>query len=50
MRLKFGSASWNLWRQENPDVAIVLDGANLNGMGAILTGRTSTKRTCSAQT
>ena len=36
LRLKFGSAAWNLWRQENPDVAIVLDGAVLNGM--ILTG------------
>jgi len=36
VRLKFGSAAWNIWRQENPDVAIVLDGATLNGM--ILTG------------
>jgi GNAT superfamily N-acetyltransferase len=36
VRLKFGSAAWNVWRQENPDVAIVLDGAVLNGM--ILTG------------
>jgi uncharacterized protein YndB with AHSA1/START domain len=35
-RLKFGSGPWNRWRQENPDVAIVLDGADLNGM--ILTG------------
>ena len=35
-RLKFGSAMWNVWRSENPDVAIILDGANLNGM--ILTG------------
>jgi ribosomal protein S18 acetylase RimI-like enzyme len=35
-RLKFGSAPWNYWRRENPDVAIVLDGADLNGM--ILTG------------
>ena len=35
-RLKFGSAAWNHWRRENPDVAIVLDGADLNGM--ILTG------------
>jgi GNAT superfamily N-acetyltransferase len=36
LRLKFGSVPWNHWRQENPDVAIVFDGANLNGM--ILTG------------
>lgn len=35
-RLKYGSAPWNLWRREHPDVAISLDGANLNGM--ILTG------------
>jgi GNAT superfamily N-acetyltransferase len=30
--LKFGSTAWNMWRQENPDVPIVLDGATLNGM------------------
>ena len=35
-RLKFGWSAWNIWRRENPDVAIVLDGADLNGM--ILTG------------
>jgi len=34
--LKFGSARWNQWRSEHPDIAIVLDGANLDGM--ILTG------------
>jgi uncharacterized protein YjbI with pentapeptide repeats len=31
-RLKFGSAFWNRWRQENPGVAVNLDGANLDGM------------------
>ncbi|PWT81243.1 MAG: hypothetical protein C5B57_10870 [Blastocatellia bacterium] len=36
IRLKFGSRSWNQWREENPDVAITLDGAKLDGM--ILTG------------
>jgi uncharacterized protein YjbI with pentapeptide repeats len=36
IRLKYGSSWWNVWRQENPDVAIVLDDADLNGM--ILTG------------
>jgi hypothetical protein len=30
--LKHGSASWNRWREEQPDTAIVLDGADLNGM------------------
>ncbi len=35
-RLKFGSAPWNGWRDENPDVGINLDGAKLDGM--ILTG------------
>src|SRR5215467_10245190 len=35
-RLKLGSAAWNAWRREHPDLAINLDGANLNGM--ILTG------------
>lgn len=35
-RLKYGSAAWNLWRRENPGVAVVLDGARLDGM--ILTG------------
>lgn len=35
-RLKFGSTPWNMWRQENPDIPIVLDGAALDGM--ILTG------------
>jgi GNAT superfamily N-acetyltransferase len=36
VRLKFGAAFWNKWRQENPGVPIVLDGAPLDG--AILTG------------
>ena len=35
-RLKHGSAWWNVWRHEHPDVAVILDGADLNGM--ILTG------------
>jgi [ribosomal protein S5]-alanine N-acetyltransferase len=35
-RLKYGAASWNLWRRANPDVAIVLDKADLSGL--ILTG------------
>ena len=35
-RLKYGAGFWNVWRRENPDVAIVLDGADLSGM--ILTG------------
>jgi steroid delta-isomerase-like uncharacterized protein len=35
-RLKFGSAVWNHWRRENPDVAVVLEGVRLDGM--ILTG------------
>ena len=35
-RLKFGSGPWNVWRREHPDVAVILDGADLNGM--ILTG------------
>ena len=30
--LKYGSASWNRWREEEPETAIVLDGADLNGM------------------
>ena len=30
--LKFGSTAWNIWRQANPNVPIVLDGATLNGM------------------
>lgn len=34
--LKLGSAAWNAWRREHPEIAIMLDGANLNGM--ILTG------------
>ena len=34
--LKYRSTPWNAWRQENPGIAIVLDGADLNGM--ILTG------------
>ncbi|MES2180304.1 MAG: pentapeptide repeat-containing protein [Gemmatimonadota bacterium] len=34
LRVRYGS--WNLWRDENPDAAIVLDDANLHGM--ILTG------------
>jgi ribosomal protein S18 acetylase RimI-like enzyme len=34
--LKWGAAPWNRWRLENPDAAIVLDGAVLDGM--ILTG------------
>lgn len=36
MRLKYGSGPFNLWRDEHPDVAIVLDGARLDGM--VLTG------------
>jgi ribosomal protein S18 acetylase RimI-like enzyme len=36
LRLKFGSTAWNRWRQDNPDLAIVLDSAVLDGM--ILTG------------
>jgi putative acetyltransferase len=36
LRLKWGSVPWNRWRQENPDLDIVLDGAVLNGM--ILSG------------
>jgi uncharacterized protein YjbI with pentapeptide repeats len=36
IRLKFGAGAWNTWRRENPDVAIVLDGAKLDGL--ILTG------------
>ena len=35
-RLKFGSAAWHHWRDEEPDVAIDFDGARLDGM--ILTG------------
>jgi uncharacterized protein YjbI with pentapeptide repeats len=35
-RLKYGSAPWNMWRHEHPDVPVTLDGADLNGM--ILTG------------
>jgi GNAT superfamily N-acetyltransferase len=35
-RLKWGSGPWNLWRSENPGLAIELDGATLDGM--ILTG------------
>jgi uncharacterized protein YjbI with pentapeptide repeats len=31
-RLKYGSGAWNQWRRENPDIAIVLDGVDLNGM------------------
>jgi pentapeptide repeat protein len=34
--LKFGARAWNLWRAENPDRAISLDDAKLDGM--ILTG------------
>jgi uncharacterized protein YjbI with pentapeptide repeats len=36
VRLKFGSAAWNEWRRANPEIAIALDGAKLDGM--ILTG------------
>jgi putative acetyltransferase len=36
LRLKFGAHAWNHWRQEQPDLTIVLDGAVLDG--AILTG------------
>jgi GNAT superfamily N-acetyltransferase len=36
LRLKFGSTAWNRWRQENPDLAIALDEAKLDGM--VLTG------------
>jgi uncharacterized protein YjbI with pentapeptide repeats len=28
--LKYGSASWNRWREEEPDTPIVLDQADLN--------------------
>jgi len=35
-RLTFGSAAWNAWRREHPDLVITLDHADLNGM--ILTG------------
>jgi hypothetical protein len=35
-RLTFGSAAWNAWRREHPDLVIALDHADLNGM--ILTG------------
>jgi len=31
-RLKYGSAPWNLWRREHPDLVISLDHADLNGM------------------
>jgi uncharacterized protein YjbI with pentapeptide repeats len=34
--LGFGASFWNIWRTEHPDVPIVLDGAQLDGM--ILTG------------
>jgi len=34
--LKFGANAWNHWRSENPERAIVLDGAKLDGQ--ILTG------------
>jgi putative acetyltransferase len=34
--LKFGAHAWNHWRLEDPDRAVVLDGAKLDGM--ILTG------------
>jgi len=36
LRLKFGAHAWNHWRLDDPDGAIVLDGAKLDG--AILTG------------
>ena len=36
LRLKFGAAAWNHWRREEPDLAVVLDEAKLDG--AILTG------------
>jgi len=36
LRLKWGSAAWNHWRAENPDLTISLDGVVLDGM--ILTG------------
>ena len=29
---KYGSVPWNAWRRENPDVVVVLDHADLNGM------------------
>jgi hypothetical protein len=35
-RLKYGAAPWNAWRREHPEIVIVLDHADLNGM--ILTG------------
>jgi ribosomal-protein-alanine N-acetyltransferase len=35
-RLKYGSPSWNAWRAANPDLTVVLDGADLSGL--ILTG------------
>jgi uncharacterized protein YjbI with pentapeptide repeats len=30
--LKYGATQWNAWRHGHPDAAVVLDGANLNGM------------------
>jgi putative acetyltransferase len=36
LRLKWGSAPWNHWRSEHPELSISLDGAALDGM--ILTG------------
>jgi uncharacterized protein YjbI with pentapeptide repeats len=35
-RLKYGATVWNAWRRDHPELAISLDGADLNGM--ILTG------------
>ena len=31
-RLTFGSAAWNAWRREHPDLVITPDHAELNGM------------------
>jgi hypothetical protein len=41
VRLKYGSAPWSAWRDEDSDTEIVLDGANLleaDLLGARLTG------------
>ena len=39
-RLKYGSAPWNMWRRDHPDVAAILTRANLREadlLGADLT-------------
>jgi len=48
-RLTFGSAAWNAWRREHPDLVITLDHADLNGMiltGSILPGSVCEARHC----